>query len=76
MPTVLCRRCGKEGEAVTHAPYPSALGEMIVKSSCVQCLEEWKKFSVMVINDFKLRPFLPEHRAVLEQHMREFFKLA
>ncbi len=70
-----CTKCGVEGPVVANPPYPGALGELLRMSACPNCLEEWKKFSVKVINDFKLRPFLPQDRAVIEQHMKEFLKL-
>jgi FeS assembly SUF system protein len=75
MPKVKCLRCGQEGEGFASPPYPGPLGEKIVQGTCPKCWEEWKKFSVMVINDFKLRPFLPEDRAVLEKHMKQYLNL-
>ncbi len=72
---IRCTRCGEESEPIAASPYPGELGELLQRSVCSPCLEEWKKFSVMVINDFKLRPFLPQDRAVLEQHLREFLNL-
>lgn len=75
MGTLRCTRCGKEGEAFSKPPYPGKLGEQILSSTCTPCYDEWKKFSVNVINDYKLRPFLPEDRAVLEKHMKQFLNL-
>jgi FeS assembly SUF system protein len=75
MATVNCLRCGKEGEGFVQPPYPGKIGELVLKGICVRCYDEWKKFSVNVINDYKLRPFLPEDRAVLEKQMKQFLNL-
>lgn len=75
MATIKCMRCGQEGEGFSQSPYPGPLGERILKSTCLKCWAEWQKFSVMVINDFKLRPFLPEDRTVLEKHMKQYLNL-
>lgn len=75
MAPIKCMRCGQEGEGFASSPYPGSLGEKILKGTCQKCWEEWKKFSVMVINDFKLRPFLPEDRSVLEKHMKQYLNL-
>lgn len=75
MPTVKCKRCGLEAEGLESAPYNTALGRLILSQTCQNCFAEWKKFSIMVINDYKLRPFLPQDRAVLEKHMKEFLHL-
>lgn len=75
MSEITCSRCNQKKEALIQAPYPGRLGKLILKSCCQTCMDEWKKFSVMVINDFKLRPFLPKDREVLETHLREFLKL-
>ncbi|MBI3540934.1 MAG: oxidative damage protection protein [Deltaproteobacteria bacterium] len=71
-----CLRCAQETEGLPNSPYPGELGSQIQKNVCEKCWEEWKKFSVMVINDYKLRPYLPRDRAVVEQNMRQFFKLS
>lgn len=71
-----CLRCEQETEGLPSSPYPGELGDQIQKACCGKCWEEWKKFSVMVINDYKLRPYLPRDRAVVEQNMKKFFKLS
>lgn len=68
-------RCGGEGNPPDFVPYQGALKEAILSQICAECWEAWKKMSVMVVNEFRLTPFLPEHRQILEQHMREFLKL-
>ena len=75
MSNVKCVRCGNEGPSPEFVPYSGALKEAILAQVCADCWEAWKKMSVMVVNEFKLTPFLPQHREILEQHMKEFLKL-
>ena len=75
MPKIKCLKCGQEAERLSQPPYPGALGALILDNTCQKCLDEWKKFSVMVINDYKLRPFLPDHRAILEKNLKQFLNL-
>lgn len=75
MSKIKCLKCGQEAERLTHSPYPGPLGMLIIESTCQQCLDEWKKFSVMVINEYKLRPFLPDHRVILEKNLKQFLNL-
>lgn len=72
MKKVRCLKCGEENEGLETAPYPGLLGQMALEHTCQKCWEAWNKFSVRVINDYKLRPFLPKDRGVLEQNMRQF----
>lgn len=75
MSHIKCVRCGNESAAPEFVPYSGALKEAILAQICGGCWEAWKKMSVMVVNEFRLTPFLPEHREILETHMKEFLKL-
>lgn len=75
MAEIQCVRCGNKGAPPDFVPYEGSLKETIVSQICAECWEAWKKMSVMVVNEFRLTPFLPEHRQVLERHMKEFLKL-
>ncbi|MDO8527590.1 MAG: Fe(2+)-trafficking protein [Deltaproteobacteria bacterium] len=73
---VKCARCGAlDAAPPDFIPYTGPLGEAILAQVCQQCWEEWKKMSVMVVNENRLTPFLPEHRQILEQQMKEFLGL-
>ena len=76
MANVKCLRCGQEAPAISEPrPYPGELGKSIATHVCQGCWESWKKFSVNVINDYRLRPFLPQDRAVVEKHMKQYLNL-
>ena len=75
MANIKCVRCNKEDAPPDFIPYEGKLKEAIASQICQECWEAWKKMSVMVVNEFRLTPFLPEHRQILEDHMKEFLKL-
>lgn len=70
-----CKRCGKNNVPAGFVPYHGELKEKIAKNVCDGCWEEWKKASVMVINEYRLTPFLPEHKQILQEQMFEFLNL-
>jgi len=73
---IICARCGEKTDGMGKSPYVGELGKKILDQTCPKCWQEWIKQQVIIINDFKLVPFMPQHRATLEQHMKEFLKLA
>lgn len=75
MPPIKCIRCGASANPPDFVPYSGPLKEAILTQVCNQCWEEWKKMSVMVVNEYKLTPFLPQHREIIEQQMKEFLGL-
>ena len=73
MENIHCLRCTHDAPPISEKnPYPGPLGQMILQHICQECWAAWKKFSVNVINDYKLRPYLPADRAVVEKHMKQF----
>ena len=72
---IVCARCGEERPKMEKAPYPGEIGQKIWEHACSACWQAWIKQQVIVINDFKLVPFMPQHRATLEQHMKDFLKI-
>ncbi len=76
MAQVQCLRCGQLAPGIPEEkPYPGEIGKAIAEHVCLACWDAWKKFSVNVINDYKLRPFLPQDRAVVEKHMKQYLNL-
>lgn len=76
MATIKCLRCGQQALGLAgDPPYPGEIGKTIAGHICQSCWEGWKKFSVNVINDYKLKPFLPQDRAVVEKHMKQYLNL-
>ncbi|MEM2856144.1 MAG: Fe(2+)-trafficking protein [Candidatus Nitrosocaldaceae archaeon] len=64
---MICKRCNGEFD---HAE-PKAKEYSV----CNNCWDEWKKYSIMVINDLRLDMSIKEHRALLKKYERVYFGL-
>ncbi len=70
--TVICQVLGKELPALTYAPYPGELGQRIYKHISAEAWQQWLAHQTMLINENRLSPMNPEHRAYLEEQMEKF----
>ena len=70
---VQCVKLGKEAEGLERAPYPGELGQKIFDSVSKQAWQEWIRHQTILINENRLSPIDPKHRAFLEQEMKKFF---
>jgi Fe-S cluster biosynthesis and repair protein YggX len=69
---VQCVRLGREAEGLAYAPWPGELGRRIYDSVSKQAWGEWVARQTMLINENRLSPLDPKHRAFLETEMRKF----
>ncbi|MGQ9496257.1 MAG: Fe(2+)-trafficking protein [Thermoanaerobaculaceae bacterium] len=51
------------------------MGETIKKAVCSSCWQEWLRYQVMIINEYRLSLQDPQTRTLLIQHLRDFLKL-
>lgn len=70
---VKCVRLGREAEGLPAAPYPGALGQRILKEVSREAWQTWLRHQTMLINEYRLSPIDPEHRAFLEKEMEKYF---
>lgn len=70
---VHCKLLDKELDALTYQPYPGELGKQIFENISQQAWQEWLAHQTMLINENRLSPLNPEHRAFLETEMEKFF---
>lgn len=68
-------RCEAKVELMAQAPIPGELGEAIKKAVCFPCWQEWLRYQLMSINEYRLSLQDPETRTLLMQHFRDFLKL-
>lgn len=73
---ITCRRCGSSSQPLAQAPMPGELGKALQESVCPACWQEWLRVQVLIINEYHLSLQDPQTRAVLTQHLKEFFQLA
>lgn len=67
-----CVVLGRQAPALETAPWPGDLGERIVQQVSVEGWQQWLARQTMLMNEKRLSPINPEHRAYLEQQMEAF----
>ena len=70
---VQCVKLGKEAEGLERAPYPGELGKRIFDSVSKEAWQAWLRHQTILINENRLSPMDPAHRAFLEKEMEKFF---
>ncbi len=70
--TVHCVVLGREAPALATSPWPGALGQRIVDNVSQEGWQLWLQRQTMLMNEKRLSPINPEHRAYLEQQMEIF----
>jgi len=69
---VQCTKLGKEAEGLNRAPYPGDLGQRIFDNISQEAWQLWIKHQTILINENRLSPIDPKHRAFLEEQMQKF----
>ncbi len=69
---VNCAKLGKEAEGLERQPYPGELGERIFNTISKEAWQEWIRYQTILINENRLSPIDPQHRAFLEKEMEKF----
>jgi Fe-S cluster biosynthesis and repair protein YggX len=70
---VQCVKLGKEAEGLDRPPYPGELGQKIFENVSKEAWQMWIKHQTILINENRLSPIDPKHRAFLEGEMEKFF---
>lgn len=70
---VNCVKLGKQAEGLERPPYPGPLGQRIFDNVSKEAWQQWLKQQTMLINENRLSPIDPKHRAMLEGEMEKFF---
>ena len=70
---VNCVVLGEEAEGLDRSTYPGELGTRIFEQVSKQGWQQWLQKQTMLMNENRLSPIDPEHRAFLEKQMEEFF---
>ena len=67
-----CVVLGRQAPALETAPWPGDLGERIVQQVSLEGWQQWLARQTMLMNEKRLSPINPEHRAYLESQMEAF----
>lgn len=70
---VHCVVLGRESEALERAPWPGELGQRILREVSREGWQQWLAKQTILMNEGRLSPMNPEHRAYLETQMEAFF---
>jgi Fe-S cluster biosynthesis and repair protein YggX len=63
----------QELPGLAYQPWPGELGKRILESISQQAWQNWLKHQTMLINEHRLSPLNPDHKAFLEGEMEKFF---
>jgi len=69
----MCRKLGREAEAMERAPYPGELGQRILKEVSREGWELWVGHQTMLINENRLSMADASARKFLVEEMKNFF---
>jgi Fe-S cluster biosynthesis and repair protein YggX len=70
--TVFCQKHQVETEGLPFVPWPGPLGKRVFEHIGRPAWQEWLAHQTMVINENRLSPLDPKHRALLEAEMEKF----
>ena len=70
--TIFCQKLQRESEGLDFVPWPGALGKRVYENIGKQAWAEWLAHQTMLINENRLSPLDPKHRAFIETEMEKF----
>ena len=70
---VQCQALGEELEGLAFQTWPGELGKRIYENISQKAWQQWLSHQTMLINEHRLSPLNPEHRAFLEEEMEKYF---
>lgn len=70
--TVFCQYEQRETEGLDYAPWPGELGKRVFDNIGKTTWAAWLAHQTMLINENRLSPLDPKHRAFLQVEMEKF----
>ncbi len=70
--TIFCEHTRQEAEGLDFVPYPGPLGQRIYAQIGKPAWASWLAHQTMLINENRLSPRDPAHRAFLEKQLEKF----
>lgn len=70
---VNCIKLKKEAEGLDKPTYPGELGQRIFDNVSKEAWKGWLGHQTILLNEHRLSPINPEHRAFLEKAMENYF---
>ena len=69
---VQCVKLGREAPGLDFQTYPGELGKRIFENVSKEAWQLWMSHQTMLINENRLSPLDPKHRAYLQEEMQKF----
>jgi Fe-S cluster biosynthesis and repair protein YggX len=69
---VFCQKLNKHAPALTHAPYPGAIGQRILQNISQEAWQQWLAHQTLLINEHRLSLADPAARKFLATEMEAF----
>jgi Fe-S cluster biosynthesis and repair protein YggX len=69
---VFCQRQQAEADGLAFVPWPGPLGRRVYENIGQAAWAEWLAHQTLLINENRLSPLDPKHRAFLEGEMEKF----
>lgn len=69
---VFCEKEQRETEGLDYIPWPGPLGKRVFAGIGKSAWTQWIAHQTMLINENRLSPLDPKHRAVIEAEMEKF----
>ena len=69
---IFCQKLQKDATMMDHAPFPGALGEKIQQNISAEAWNAWLEQQTKIINENRLNPLNPDHKAELLRAMQQF----
>ena len=70
--TVFCLKTQTQTEGLGFVPWPGPLGKRVFDNIGREAWQQWLAHQTMLINENRLSPMDPKHRAFLETEMEKF----
>lgn len=69
---VHCQKLHQDAEGLAFVPWPGPLGKRVFNEISREAWQQWLAHQTMLINENRLSPLDPKHRAFLEGEMESF----
>jgi len=70
---VKCVKLGHEAEGLDELPFDTELGQRIYENVSKEAWTQWSDHMRMLLNEYRLQPWRPEHQAFIAEQMEQFF---
>ena len=70
--SVFCQKTQQQAEGLGFVPWPGPLGKRVFDNIGKAAWAQWLAHQTMLINENRLSPLDPKHRAFLETEMEKF----